>query len=159
MIPVLGMLAAEGLNVLKDAILAKGKDVVEEKLGVKIPTTAAELTPEKLAELQEMQNKHQHFLIEAGASMVSTENVEVTKRWTSDMEGDNKLSKNIRPGTLVYLLFLFTSFSISGLLEHPVPKEFTALLGDLLQTVLIAYFGSRGVEKVANSVSAAFGKK
>jgi hypothetical protein len=63
---LLSKLAENGLETVGNAILAKGKEVVEEKLGVKIPDDPAKLTPELMQELQIRQMEHQEFLIDAG---------------------------------------------------------------------------------------------
>ena len=63
--PLLAKLAQEGLGMLGNAILAKGKDVVEDKLGVKIPDDPAKLTPELLQQLQIRTMEHEEFLIDA----------------------------------------------------------------------------------------------
>lgn len=69
MIPVLGALlttlASEGLGMIGNAILSKGKEVVEEKLGVKIPDDPKQLTPELLQQLQIKQMEHEEFLVQA----------------------------------------------------------------------------------------------
>lgn len=64
--PLLATLAQQGLSTLGNAILAKGKEVVEEKIGVKIPDDPAKLTPELLQQLQVRQMEHEEFLIDAG---------------------------------------------------------------------------------------------
>lgn len=64
--PLLATLAQQGLSVLGNAIMAKGKDVIEEKIGVKIPDDPAKLTPELLQQLQIRQMEHEEFLIDAG---------------------------------------------------------------------------------------------
>lgn len=64
--PLLAKLADSGLSMLGNAILAKGKEVVEDKLGVKIPDDPAKLTPELLQKLQIRQMEHEEFLIDAG---------------------------------------------------------------------------------------------
>jgi hypothetical protein len=64
--PLLAKLAENGLDMIGNAIMAKGKEVVEEKLGVKIPDDPAKLTPELMQQLQIRQMEHQEFLIDAG---------------------------------------------------------------------------------------------
>jgi hypothetical protein len=56
-------LAEEGLSTVGNAILAKGKDVVEDKLGVKIPDDPAQLTPELTAQLRIKAMEHEEFLV------------------------------------------------------------------------------------------------
>ena len=73
----------------------------------------------------------------------------ISNRWNSDMVSDSWLSKNIRPMTLAFLLicmfvFVMLDSSIEGFV---VAKEWVELLKNLLITVCLAYFGSRGIEK------------
>ena len=57
MIPIAGALlstlAESGLNLLSSALQAKGKDVVEKTLGVKIPDNPSPADVEKLRQLQD----------------------------------------------------------------------------------------------------------
>ena len=73
----------------------------------------------------------------------------VTERWKSDMSSDNKLSKSVRPLTLI---FLFVStvvliFIDSGFINFAVDDEWKELLKMLLITITAAYFGGRSYEK------------
>ena len=74
---------------------------------------------------------------------------EVSKRWSADMSSDNKLSKSVRPLTLI---FLFVStvvliFIDSGFINFAVDDEWKELLKMLLITITAAYFGGRSYEK------------
>lgn len=78
------------------------------------------------------------------------EGKEVTKRWSDDMVSDSWLSKNVRPLTLLWLI-LFTSViiiadSVEGW-NFTVKAAWITLLSTLLVTVIVSYFGSRGIEK------------
>lgn len=158
MIPaVLAALASKGLGLLSDAIIAKGKDAVEKKLGVKIPATEEALTPEAVAKLWEAQAAHETFLleclkVEAGAQAEATK--AVTDRWQADMASDSKLSKAVRPGTLIYLLVLFTGFAIAALFGYSLPDAYLKLLGELLWAVFVAYFVGRSGEKGVSMIAA-----
>lgn len=80
---------------------------------------------------------------------------EVTARHAADMASDSWLSKNIRPLTLaitgctIYLLVYLTVFNNSmtttqvGVLQAWIP-----MLTGLFSTMVVFYFGSRGLEKV-----------
>ena len=73
----------------------------------------------------------------------------VSERWRHDMASDNKLSKSVRPITLI---FLFVStvvliFIDSGFINFAVDDEWKELLKMLLVTVTAAYFGGRSYEK------------
>jgi len=163
MIPIVGALlttlAENGLTLLSSAIQAKGKQVVEEKLGVKI---ADNPTPEDVAKLRQLQYEHEEKLLELGIQKAQLEQEElkallaaqanqennVSERWKADMASDSWLSKNIRPGTLVYILtayLLFAGLSAAGI---NVQESYVALLGQWGMLVMTAYFGGRTVEKV-----------
>ena len=73
----------------------------------------------------------------------------VSSRWASDMKSDSWLSKNTRPLTLIYLtiaMSLFVILDSTVLLE--IKDGWVSLLEALLITVYVAYFGSRGAEKI-----------
>jgi cation transport ATPase len=100
--------------------------------------TKADISAEDKIKLQEMIYDHQNKEMEA-----------VTNRWQSDMASDNKLSKSVRPLTLI---FLFVStvvliFIDSGFINFAVDDEWKELLKMLLITITAAYFGGRSYEK------------
>lgn len=75
---------------------------------------------------------------------------EVTKRWEADMNSDSWLSKNIRPLVLAWLVVstTFLIFIDGGVIEFIVEDKWVDLLQIVLITVIGAYFGSRGLEKI-----------
>ena len=163
MIPIvaslLGSLASNGLGLLSSAIQAKGKQVVEEKLGVKI---SDDPTPEEVVKLRQLQYDHEERLLELGIEKARLEQEElqsllnaqanqennVSDRWKSDMASDSWLSKNIRPGTLVYILTAYLVFAGLSAAGIQVQESYVALLGQWGMLVMTAYFGGRTVEKV-----------
>ena len=73
----------------------------------------------------------------------------ISQRWSSDMKSDSWLSKNTRPMTLIFLTLAMTIFIVldsTVLLE--IKTGWVSLLEALLITVYVAYFGSRGAEKI-----------
>jgi len=73
----------------------------------------------------------------------------ISVRWQSDMKSDSWLSKNTRPMTLIFLTLAMTIFIVldsTVLLE--IKTGWVSLLEALLITVYVAYFGSRGAEKI-----------
>jgi len=74
----------------------------------------------------------------------------VSKRWESDMKSDSWLSKNTRPLALIYLTFAATMLmSVDSFhTKFDVDESWVELLKTLLITVYVAYFGSRGAEKI-----------
>jgi len=163
MIPIvaslLGTLAQNGLGLLSSAIQAKGKEVVENALGVKISDNPSDA---EVSKLRQLQYDHEERLLELGIEKARLEQEElkallaakvaednnVSRRWEADMASDSFLSKNIRPGTLVYILtayLLFAGLSAAGIEVNPA---YVNLLGQWGMLVMTAYFGGRTVEKV-----------
>ena len=79
---------------------------------------------------------------------------EVTERHANDMKSDSWLSKNIRPMTLgitmlaVYLLMYLTVFYTLTELQVRVLEGWIPMVVGLFGTMVVFYFGSRGIEKV-----------
>jgi hypothetical protein len=163
MIPIvgalLGTLAESGLTLLSSAIQAKGKEVVENTLGVKIPDNP---TPADVEKLRQLQYDHEEKLLELGIKKAELEQKEleallaaqanqennVSDRWKADMSSDSWMSKNIRPLTLVYLLSAYTLFALLDGGGYRVAEAYVTLLGQWGMLVMTAYFGGRTVEKV-----------
>ena len=164
MIPILGALlgtlAESGLGLLSSAIQAKGKEVVEKTLGVKIPDNP---TPEDVAKLRQLQYDHEERLLELGIEKAKLEQAEldsllaaqanqennISDRWKADMASDSWLSKNIRPISLIAILlayFIFTTMSAFG---YNANEGYVNLLAGWGQLVMGAYFAGRTVEKLA----------
>ena len=75
---------------------------------------------------------------------------EITKRWSSDMQSDSWLSKNIRPLSLAFLtlsLFIYIILD-SSLQGFNISEQWISLLSSLLLLVYGGYFGARALEKV-----------
>lgn len=147
-------LAANGLQTVAGAVAAKGKEWVEEKIGVKIPDSADGLTGEKLVELKRAEMAHEDVLINAAleekridADLEKHASTQVTDRWKSDMASDSWLSKNIRPGTLVALLAMLLLVIILDAFGIALKTGTLSLLEMALSIVLAAYFIGRSVEK------------
>jgi len=76
---------------------------------------------------------------------------EITKRWQSDMTSDSWLSKNVRPMVLIYLIVVLSITIIcDGIdaINFNLNSGYINLMETLLITIVVAYFGSRGAEKV-----------
>ena len=163
MIPIvaslLGTLAQNGLGLLSSAIQAKGKEVVENALGVKISDNPSS---EEVSKLRQLQYDHEERLLELGIEKARLEQEElqallkaqanqednVSDRWKADMASDSWLSKNVRPGTLVYLLTAYLIFALLDGAGYKISESYVNLLGQWGMLVMTAYFGGRTVEKV-----------
>jgi len=165
MIPIvaslLGTLAQNGLGLLSSALQAKGKEVVENALGVKISDNPSDA---EVAKLRQLQYDHEERLIELGIMKAQAELEElkvfalasqnednnVTDRWKADMSSDSWLSKNIRPMSLVAIFvgyFIFAMMSAFGLNAN---ESYVQLLGQWGMLIMGAYFGGRTIEKLAD---------
>ena len=163
MIPIvaslLGTLASNGLGLLSSAIQAKGKEVVENTLGVKIPDAP---TPEDVAKLRQIQFDHEERLLELGIEKAKMELAEldllakaaqsdadnITDRWEADMASDSWLSKNIRPMSLIAIFLGYFLFAMMSAFGYNANESYVTLLGNWGMLVFGAYFGSRTVEKI-----------
>ena len=74
----------------------------------------------------------------------------ITSRWEADLKSDSWLSKNTRPLALVFLTgsAVFMMAVDSFHMQFDVDESWINLLKTLLVTVYVAYFGSRGAEKI-----------
>lgn len=154
MLPLLQALAANGLNLIASAVMTKGKEVVEDKLGVKLDEN---ISPEKALELKQLEFDHEEalrsFSLEERKLELDAEksaNEAVTRRWEADLHSDSWLSKNIRPSVLIYLLVSYTILSLMSAFGLNVNESYVALLGQWGILVMTAYFGGRTVEKIMN---------
>lgn len=164
MIPIvaslLGTLAQNGLGLLSSAIQAKGKEVVENTLGVKIPDAP---TPEDVAKLRQIQFDHEERLLELGIEKAKMELAEldllakaaqndannITDRWEADMASDSWLSKNIRPMSLIAIFAGYFLFAMMSAFNYNANESYVTLLGNWGMLIMGAYFGGRTVEKLA----------
>jgi len=164
MIPIvgalLGTLAESGLGLLSSAIQAKGKEVVEKTLGVKIPDNP---TPEDVAKLRQLQYDHEERLLELGIEKARLEQEElkallaaqaneennVSQRWDADMTSDSWLSKNIRPMSLIAIFVGYFLFSMMSAFGYNANESYVNLLGQWGMLIMGAYFGGRTIEKLA----------
>ena len=165
MIPIvaslLGSLAENGLTLLSSAIQAKGKEVVEKTLGVKIPDSP---TPEDVSKLRQLQFEHEENLLELGIEKAKLELEEmkvlaaaaqndadnITDRWQADMSSDSWLSKNIRPISLIAIFLGYFLFAMMSAFGHNANESYVTLLGNWGMLIMGAYFGGRTIEKLAD---------
>jgi hypothetical protein len=117
-------------------------DVGMKVLDKFIPDPEAKAKAQK--ELLQMQQEGR--LAELNADNI--ENQELTKRHEADMASDSWLSKNIRPGTLIFILFVYTIFGIGSAFELNVHQPYVELLGQWGMLIMSFYFGGRTLEKI-----------
>jgi hypothetical protein len=96
------------------------------------------------AELLKMQQEGR--LAELNADNI--ENQELTKRHEADMASDSWLSKNIRPGTLIFILIVYTVFAMMSAYGYNANESYVTLLGQWGMLIMSFYFGGRTLEKI-----------
>jgi len=99
------------------------------------------------AQLELMQMQQNGELAKMQADM--QEQGELTKRQTADMASDSWLSKNIRPMSLCALFAAYIMFALMSTFDLDTNESYTMLLGQWGQLAFGFYFGSRGLEKIA----------
>jgi hypothetical protein len=104
--------------------------------------------PEAKAKAQKelLQMQQEGRLAELNADNI--ENQELTKRHEADMASDSWLSKNIRPGTLVFILLVYSTFAMMSAWDMEVNNNYVELLGQWGMLIMSFYFGGRTLEKI-----------
>ncbi len=97
-----------------------------------------------MAELEKV--KQEGRLAELNADNI--ENQELTKRLQADMGSDSWLSKNIRPMTLIFILFAYAAFALMSAWDIEVNNNYVELLGQWGMLIMSFYFGGRTLEKI-----------
>jgi hypothetical protein len=160
MLPVfLAPLLQQGLSLIGNAVMAKGKEWVEEKAGVKLDQP---LSAEDTFKLKQFELEHEEELlrlrieekrlnldeIKVVAGVIQSEEQNVTDRWTADMSSDSWLSKNIRPMSLIAIFAGYFLFSMMSAFGYNANESYVSLLGQWGMLIMGAYFGGRTVEKI-----------
>ncbi|BCV05916.1 MAG: hypothetical protein CM15mV120_340 [uncultured marine virus] len=85
---------------------------------------------------------------------------EISNRWGYDMKSDNKLSKSVRPLTLIFLTISLFLFIVADSLEiaFNINNEWIELYKTLLTTTYASYFGMRSAKKIFKNNYGRFGK-
>ena len=117
-------------------------DVGMKVLDKFIPDPEAKAKAQK--ELLQMQQEGK--LAELQADNIEAQ--ELTKRHEADMASDSWLSKNIRPMTLVFILFVYSAFATMSAWDIEVNNNYVELLGQWGMLIMSFYFGGRTLEKI-----------
>lgn len=133
------------------SIAEKGASLVKEITGlVDESKYSAEEQALMTLKITEVVNKYNLDVMAETTKQMLSEDQSITDRWKSDMESDSWLSKNTRPLVMLSLLgffFLLVIFDSAISTAFEVKPAYITLMESLLITVVVAYFGSRGVEK------------
>jgi len=138
---LLTTLAANGLGLLSSAIQAKGKQVVEETLGVKIPDNP---TPEDVGRLRQSQFDHEERLIELSIEKAKNDldgfKIEVADRDSARVRDAEFIKRGTANGR-ANLMFFLAVCAVVGLvwivwtdqgINEYVKGIFTLVLGRFL---------------------------
>ncbi len=104
--------------------------------------------PEAKAKAQQelLKMQQEGRLAELNADNIEAQ--ELTKRQQADMASDSWLSKNIRPGTLVFILIVYSTFAMMSAWDIEVNNNYVELLGQWGMLIMSFYFGGRTLEKI-----------
>lgn len=140
--PLLATLATNGLGLLGDAITKKGKQVVEDTLGINL---SQEPTDEVLAQWKEAADRHQLDLIK----MVMGDKADARAMQRSALAQDDLFSKRF---VYIFAIFwsVFAAAYIAFITFGHIPEDnqrfadtiLGFLLGTVVATILQFFFGS-----------------
>ena len=139
MLPIVAGLLAQGLNLVGNAVLAKGKEWVEEKTGVKL---VPDMPPEELAKLRQYELEHEEELqrLQLEENRLTYEDTKSARDMNTRInESSNAtwLSKNI-PAILALVVVVGGGIMLITTNQADVR---TAVVG-LMTLVLGFYFGT-----------------
>jgi len=138
MVPILASLAAQGLSILAGAVMAKGKDVIEDKLGINIEE--AMTSEEGLYKLKQLEVEHQEFLIDSAMQETAMyiEDTKSARQLGIELsKSDSWLNQNIMP-----FLALVTIFGGAWILIDSANSEVRMAAVSMMTMVLGYFFGS-----------------
>lgn len=97
-------------------------------------------------ELQQVKNELQKIVNDAEKNAAN----QVTERWKSDNLSDNKLSKNIRPMSLIFVtvIFVIISFMDGNVGDFKLNESYIPVYQTLLLSIYGAYFVGRTITKI-----------
>jgi hypothetical protein len=168
MLPVitalLSQLAASGLSTLGNAIIAKGADVIEEKLGIDINKTMQ--TEDGRIKLLQLQQEHEQYLLSAA---IQKEELALKAQAMSYADTDSARAMNTRVNESVsaswltknIAALLATAVVLGGGVILVTTNEAdvrTAVVG-LITLVLGFYFGSTSSSKAKDEAIHALSNK
>lgn len=126
-------------------------DVGSKILDRVIPDPAANAAAK--AELAKLEQEGELAKMANETKLFEVEQNNLTSRHEADMKSDSWLSKNIRPMTLIFLLFAYSGFAIASIFNYETRGAYVELLGQWGMLVMSFYFGGRTMEKIADRVA------
>jgi len=126
---LLGENIIKAMDNIEDELLSTDKDILE-------------------LDIQKQEQNFSELELFMKYDYQKSENDAVTSRWINDVNNIGWLNKNVRPVTLMYILTVYTFFSIGGAFGMNVPSAYVELLGQWGMLIMSAYFGGRTIEKI-----------
>lgn len=159
MAPLLAQLAAWGLPLIAGAVKAKGKELIEEKLGI---TLTPDLTAEQLAVARTKEIEHEQWLIEAGQkdfAMEVADKDSARKMQMAALAQEDAFAKrfiyHLAAGLLLFTavyVFWITFGSIPTANQRFADTILGFLLGTVVSTVIYFFFGTSRSSKDKDAV-------
>jgi len=157
MLPVVAALINAGLGILGNAVATKGKDLIEEKLGVNITNLLG--TEEGKIKLLTLQTQHEEFLIQQDVIKRNQdlEEIKIEQANTSDardMQKEALKQQDVFSKRFIYYLascwsfvsmvyiFMITFVNIPTSSVRFADTILGFLLGTIIATILNFFFGS-----------------
>ena len=144
--PILSQLAGAGLQKVADAVLDKGVESVEEKLGIKLtPNDQGVLDDSKLADIQMAAMKHQEFMAEL--DLKNTQDARDMQEKAMESE-DPVVRRFIYRFAWLWSFFAITYIIIITVCNIPeknirfVDVVLGFIMGTVVSTILNFFFGS-----------------
>lgn len=154
--PLLSSLAASGMSMLASAIQAKGKEFIEDKIGIKIPDDTSKLTPELLADLKRAEMEHEEDFrnyqirlaeIELEELQTHVDNTKSARTLGIELsKSDSFLNRNIMP--MLAIIVILGGSLILVLSDEP---DVRLAANSMMMLVLGYFFGSSQGSKNANA--------
>jgi hypothetical protein len=159
LLPIIQPLLSNGLNLVANAVMAKGKKVVEEKLGVELKP---DMSPEDLAKIQIAQMEHEEELLklrleedkldlaELELRLKDTDSAREREVQISTSDKAPLLNKIVTPVlALSILLLTFVLFGVVMFDDSPVEASrkdiliyILGVLSAIASQIVSYYFGS-----------------
>jgi hypothetical protein len=100
------------------------------------------------ADLEQMAAQNKLAELNVDLEAYKTEQNNLTERLKADMASDSWLSKNIRPLTLIFILFAYFTFAMMSAFDLETRGNYVELLGQWGMLIMSFYFGGRTLEKI-----------
>jgi len=159
MMPIIQSLLSNGLGLVANAVMAKGQQFVEDKLGVKI---APNMSPEQVAELKIKEMEHEEELMrlrleenkldleELGMRIKDTDSARNRETAIATSKDAPLLNKIVTPLLAIGLLFItFALFGVVMFQDAPVDSSrkdiliyILGVLSAISTQIVSYYFGS-----------------